>query len=759
MCNRGVLPVQKPKQQQQQHEKQKQGLRGSRLSKTRFSRETHYSVLLVLCTFGFLFTTFLMMTQFDMLLQSKDHNTVYILEEKVVNHGISTLSTKKKSEKRNIRLNDLMKEEKLIYDLIDKKSLSIIEDLQKKNKALRTEVDAVRKKIEESKEAPRINHLRKEIKTVKMTDKSISISTHDQAENEKSASTTARTDAIPYTGGPLCGGCLTASIDGGIRSCGEQMKKIMNTDKTLTLVEAAAVVVESYPTTCGVVCACNNAPKFYRYDDIAPPTLHEQTHYLSSIPSTHRLPVAALQNHKALITFLNHTQNVYPQRKYLFEYNPSIAKLPKPFAMTTSEDNATTAMAYYLASYRVSTIQSCFPSGISEQMNDGNWKKYKEDYLGLALLRDDLSIIADAMYSLDSDMFDVSQDFRLHSLHDQIYLSSFKFVAPLWIHYAPTVTTSTNTNNNATTMLEHWKHSNHHRELTPLHANKKGDHFVMSRILVGLGSKKTSNNNKDKNLQYFVNAKNETMVQLTPPSVTGVSRINRWNIDTPLPSTHHDNQKIIVNSSQELLIKQDASQVPKNSFATLDEPYYYDHYKMTKLLFSGDRGSACCVRIPHPNNDNDYLLMGVSHFKTPPKKHSHFGVVGNSYLSRFYAFEPLPPYATVAVSGGFCLGAASSSLRQQHNNHKNSTVTAPKNPLASMFAAQSSSSTKSTAIPQNMLVLSGITSATCPKIGFVSGLTEKAKDNTTLILSYGVNDCYPQFVEIRKSDATRILFP
>lgn len=46
----------------------------------------------------------------------------------------------------------------------------------------------------------------------------------------------------------------------------------------------------------------------------------------------------------------------------------------------------------------------------------------------------------------------------------------------------------------------------------------------------------------------------------------------------------------------------------------------------------------------------------------------------------------------------------------------------------------------------------------CPKIHFVSGLVD-TPDGDHVILSYGVADCSPRMVKVRKADILRMLFP
>ena len=47
----------------------------------------------------------------------------------------------------------------------------------------------------------------------------------------------------------------------------------------------------------------------------------------------------------------------------------------------------------------------------------------------------------------------------------------------------------------------------------------------------------------------------------------------------------------------------------------------------------------------------------------------------------------------------------------------------------------------------------------CPRIHFVTGIAEKMGDDETVIVSYGVNDCYPRMLEVSKSFLVGLLRP
>jgi hypothetical protein len=45
----------------------------------------------------------------------------------------------------------------------------------------------------------------------------------------------------------------------------------------------------------------------------------------------------------------------------------------------------------------------------------------------------------------------------------------------------------------------------------------------------------------------------------------------------------------------------------------------------------------------------------------------------------------------------------------------------------------------------------------CPRIHFVTGITEKLGHDETAIISYGVNDCYPRMIEVPKKVLVSLL--
>jgi len=159
-----------------------------------------------------------------------------------------------------------------------------------------------------------------------------------------------------------------------------------------------------------------------------------------------------------------------------------------------------------------------------------------------------------------------------------------------------------------------------------------------------------------------------------------------------------------------------------NSTKPEPDPSYSTHERET--LIDRDSGSACCVSVQWEGRQ---FLLGISHRKT--RKGKAQKVSGYSYLSRVYAFEPLPPFNIVARSGFFCLGFARRSSEEALQSDNEQILGAANDEILNI---------------RNKVF-------DCPRIHFVSGIVEKLGDKETVIISYGVNDCYPRMIEVSKN--------
>ena len=179
-------------------------------------------------------------------------------------------------------------------------------------------------------------------------------------------------------------------------------------------------------------------------------------------------------------------------------------------------------------------------------------------------------------------------------------------------------------------------------------------------------------------------------------------------------------------------IKANQLEEPEQSFVGVEVP----EAGKQGLLIDRDSGSACCVPIKWKDStgNEQSLLLGFSHRKGRKglRKKAQY-----NYVSRVYAFEPYPPFNIVARSGFFCLGFVphtSDEARQSDNEQ--------------IFGATNY---------YKLRILKELFD--CPEIHFVTGVVEKLGDETRVIVSYGVNDCYPRMMEVEKDYLVSLLRP
>jgi len=167
-----------------------------------------------------------------------------------------------------------------------------------------------------------------------------------------------------------------------------------------------------------------------------------------------------------------------------------------------------------------------------------------------------------------------------------------------------------------------------------------------------------------------------------------------------------------------------------------------------------DHGTACCVTVSLPGGD---VMVGISHTKTSgilnpwwlrdihgryrgDGNDNNYKIGGKRYLSRFVAYDPMPPFDIVARSGWFCLGFAA-------RGETGGNTLAGRNVQYRMdlFATRGSSSSNND------------TTFACPMVHFASGIAEFLGDSSKAIISYGVADCHPRMIVVEKEDIAKRL--
>ena len=245
------------------------------------------------------------------------------------------------------------------------------------------------------------------------------------------SSTPKRTRGTYYSN-QLCHGCRHAAI--GKENCGNITQKYV-TESNYSLADAGKTVSLVYPESCG---RCNPETcssidkKFLSFRKSSLRINAAATYYLSSIPDENRLNFSATEN---MTAYLSMRENVHPQKLHLFEFNPSLVLLPEHYRIPI---NSSGLVPSYIASFRISHFHACFNERERIKMYGGSWAKFDtidvDNYLGLALLGNDLTILQESIVRLTDNRGrpikglknfrrTSRHDYRLFNLHDQLYLT------------------------------------------------------------------------------------------------------------------------------------------------------------------------------------------------------------------------------------------------------------------------------------------------------------------------------------------------
>jgi hypothetical protein len=492
--------------------------------------------------------------------------------------------------------------------------------------------------------------------------------------------------------------------------------------------------------------SCANENTYHRYDTLAPKIQRSWTHYMKTIPNENRFPISGMDN---LDEFFSHELN--RKRNYLFEYNPSIVLLPDQEKRSFKHPNTGgSVVAVYLASYRVSNMFWCFDMKYHRKLVH---HKNRTDWLGLAYLDADFGILAEGVFDLGGE------DYRLFTLRapngsQQIYLTdTCRFKLSL---KQPAI--------------------NSHPRYPLFNKTTSGE--IISTIYVGSTSCRTLSDGRiaGKNIAYFDDATitTETMsknnvisadanhsnlvavAENWPPQDDGTHQLSF--ID--LSSRRSTSKTRLLNDGE--IVSHPMNKNPiQPSFYTIEEAWFGEYLLSNTRPWEHERGNACCLDMIDPRT-NKHVLVGISHANVrsnddssqyevlpEPTLFEELFLPGhNSYLSRFYAFEPTAPYRTVALSGHFCWPMPMISSTPSSSTAENNVSASDGNPYVSRG--------------QSLLYLEPTNQTSvgsCPKIHFVMSLLYKAKSNKkSIIVSYGVNDCTPRFIEIKASDVQQLLF-
>ena len=395
---------------------------------------------------------------------------------------------------------------------------------------------------------------------------------------------------IPYSLSPICKECSTSYF------CMEKIfKKIKN--KGSSLLQASQEVSLTLSESCAECNpnSCPNGVKYWRYDHIAPEILVSKSYFLPSIPRSRRIPEDQIETADKYFKDLVDAK----EKGMLFEYNPTLVQIPD--SMLRYLNVKSNHIPTYLASFRVTARSSCFRRNVTDAMDPTHLKEiYKDSYLGLALLTDDLTMIpeTDVVIDLNSELRKRTRfvDYRLFNVNQKIYLN---------INPPPVKLTEISISTSPT-----HEYDESFKKVKNLFGN--GLFVTVHHDLNTIHGKEGT----DKNFALFQakgHNKDEILAQLRPLDPHIVKQINPKNtsvLDCAMIK-RTDKESRLCNSysvyERELsgnITEDDASIKP--SFMNIHNVVY------DKEVMSKARGGACCVKINDPRSrENDYLLVGM----------------------------------------------------------------------------------------------------------------------------------------------------
>lgn len=334
---------------------------------------------------------------------------------------------------------------------------------------------------------------------------------------------------------PICQGCR---VNTEKKHCGSA-KVLLPRGNNLS-----ALVLEDLPEDCQECLQCPERDHWYgRFDEAAPPIQQAVSHFLPSVPDEHRFP----HNVSSWLEYFRQPGNSYPDKQYFAEYNPSIVRIPQHQIPEAFSDQG----VVYLASFRVTTHNFCHPNDeiwLTLLGLNGSWPgegyhlPVPKEYTSLALLREDLSIVSDAVFFLKAIKI---TDARLFVLDNEIYISPGDSIYPIWL--VPT------------------EKSNSTAGVTEFRPVFESDNGWTTPILLGKRGYCPARNKSDKNLQFFVDPSDGIVVAEQYPGKQKIA----MNLSQTCPQSAIGPRPVDVST-------------PERSFGTVDEVSFAVSFRETK---------------------------------------------------------------------------------------------------------------------------------------------------------------------------------
>mmetsp|Transcript_12671 Transcript_12671/g.25315 ORF Transcript_12671/g.25315 Transcript_12671/m.25315 type:complete len:613 (-) Transcript_12671:314-2152(-) len=482
--------------------------------------------------------------------------------------------------------------------------------------------------------------------------------------------------------------------------------------------------------------------------DIVPRTLEESgeyygvVHLLPAIPKHRRMTLDQVHN---LTYFLESRERPNLDDHPLYIYNPMLLPLNKEIMdetiirdLTLGEEDSTVA---YVAVFRLSNFANCHGPGRGVPETFRN-------YLGIALLDKDLNIVKDRAHGnylnviidVNQDLFDANWNYCKIPKHPEFSLLKQWMQDCQLIAAHPKLSKTRNQlillcNEYAWPVLLQRERAP--TRVAPMDDGKHDKSKIYFKNKYGRGLHLTAIRHPNELLEYGKNLHFFT----AGADANGPGFLEIWAAGphTVLPVTFEGYP--FVRPGVPPRPMESKAPEPNASYVTLDARRPED---TGDVLRDRDNGSACCVPIIWRDGSGHKrkLLMGVSHTKTRRGKAIKKSKMYN-YVSRLYAFDPIPPFDIIARSGYFCLGFGLNKFldNPQHDE-----------------AEQSDNDQVWGATNEYKLNVRD-DFFECPRIHFVSGITEKIDDPDTVVISYGINDCYPRVLEVSKNFLVQLLLP
>ncbi|KAL3793481.1 hypothetical protein ACHAWO_002092 [Cyclotella atomus] len=567
--------------------------------------------------------------------------------------------------------------------------------------------------------------------------------------------TTFDLDDASYIASPICGPCFRGDTADSRQACYDVLQRLLKKSSD-SLADAAQVLAERHPEcelclpqkcrehylSCdklappasdGATSANdnNNHPykfKYWRFDRAAPKFTNPTTLTLNSIPSELRIPPSR-----------HNTTSNSSGVDFLLEYNPGIVTLPTNLKKNLPPDAA------YLISLRVTPANNCFPTHAYDNLPKYVWEAVfhtSVNHLGLALLDANYNILPgyEAVIEVESQL-DLKRVVYLHVNADTTVVTKLKLRAK---GYPDLIDDDTDHGSNKDSSDDEKGKLYRNYKLQNLYGGDmlqvsvehqfntiwSGGLFGKNYALFGVPNK-THPEAED---AVYAEIDIAPVHRVQQVILDESNHISLYNVFEHIwkPGTHKSRDFKIDNANRRMMRTigntTEISDLPFPSYFNVDAPWYLGSKAPFKTILHD--GVITGRYSPYKSSVETMVQQGIKELLP----HTH-------YVSLFYAFDPHPPFQIRARSGFFCLGFVPETF--------DNTLPASK---GGRFNPHS-------VLTRNRMLQQNNVTFDCPQMHFVSSFTQKANDESSVVIGYGLNDCTGRLVEVTKDEVIRSLFP